>query len=80
MDEVNLGLDDEYEYPEMTLIVAKVVKIPPKTGKNSSEKITGEVAYIDGISSDLYNSVNLRIDKMTAGKYLVFYTANFKKD
>ena len=40
---------------------------------------TGECAFIDGVTSDLYNAVHLKIDKMTAGKYLVFYTAKFSK-
>ena len=57
-----------------------MLKIPPKTGKNSSAAISGECAYIDGVTSDLYNSVHLKIDKMTAGKYIVFYHAKFKKD
>ena len=68
---------DEYEYPEMTLILCKLIKIPPKTGKNSSDKILSECAYIDGKTSDLYNSLHLRVNKMSAGKYLVLYTANF---
>ena len=80
MEDIGGELEEEYEYPEMTFIVAKVVKIPPKTGKNSGSTVTGECAYIDGISSDLYNCVNLKIDKMTSGKYLCFYTAKFGKD
>lgn len=80
MEDVKLVPSIEYEYPEMTFIVAKVIKVPPKTGKNTSEHITGECAYIDGVTSDLYNCVNLRIDRMTAGKYLCFYTANFPRE
>jgi hypothetical protein len=64
----------------MQFIVTKVVKIPPKTGQNSSDRITGECAYIDGVTSDLYNCVSLRINKMTAGKYICFYKANFRKN
>ena len=71
---------EDYEYAEMHLILTKVVKIPPKTGENKSTGITGECAYIDGVVSDVYNSVHLRIDKMTAGSYIVFYTAKFKKE
>ena len=64
----------------MQLIVTKVIKIPPKTGENQGNKIvSGECAFIDGITDDTYNSVKLKIDKMTAGKYLVFYTAKFQK-
>ena len=64
----------------MQLIVTKVIKVPPKTGENKGDEIvTGECAFIDGITDDIYNSVNLKIDKMTAGKYIVFYTADFKK-
>ena len=80
MEDVRLDPNVDYEYPEMTFIVAKVVKIPPKTDKNTSERITGECAYIDGVTSDLYNSVNLRVDRMTAGKYLCFYTARYPQD
>ena len=72
--------EEDYEYAEMQLICTKVVKIPPKTGENGSDEITGECAFIDGVTSDLYNSANLKIDKMTAGKYLIFYTAKFKKE
>mmetsp|Transcript_24542 Transcript_24542/g.38062 ORF Transcript_24542/g.38062 Transcript_24542/m.38062 type:complete len:137 (-) Transcript_24542:11-421(-) len=73
-------LDDDYEYPEQTLIVTKVIKVPPQTGKNESELVTGECAYIDGTISDLYNTVNVKINKLTAGKYIVFYSAKFKKE
>jgi len=80
MDDVDLKEGDEYQYAESCIIVTKVLKIPPKTGKNSSAAISGECAYIDGVTSDLYNSVHLKIDKMTAGKYIVFYSAKFRKD
>ena len=73
-------MDEEYEYAEMTLIVTKVIKIPPETGKNSTELVTGECAYIDGVVSDLYNTCHVKINKMTAGKYIAFYKANFKKE
>lgn len=73
--------DDNYEYAKMQLIVTKVIKVPPKTGENQDNKIvTGECAFIDGITDDTYNSVKLKIDKMTAGKYIVFYTADFRKE
>ena len=68
---------DEYEYPEMELIVCKLIKIPPKTGKNRSDNVMTECAYIDGKKGDLYNSMHLRINKMSAGKYLVLYKCNF---
>jgi hypothetical protein len=74
------GGSEDYEYAQMQLIVTKVIKVPPKTGENKSEGITGECAYIDGIVDDLYNSIHLRIDKMTAGRYIVFYTAKFRKE
>jgi hypothetical protein len=64
----------------MQFILTKVIKIPPKTGQNSSDRITGECAYIDGVTSDLYNTVSLKVNKMTAGKYICFYKANFKKN
>ena len=78
MDET-FGGSDDYKYAEMQLIVTKVVKVPPKTGENNSDEVTGECAFIDGVTDDLYNCTSLKIDKMTAGKYLVFYTANFSK-
>jgi len=62
----------------MQLIVTKVVKIPPKTGENQTELVTGECGYIDGLIADTYNCCHLKIDKMTAGRYIVFYTAKFK--
>ena len=73
-------IQDEYEYAEMTFILTKVIKVPPKTGSNNSDMITGECAYIDGCISDLYNSMTLKVDKLTAGRYIAFYTAKFKKD
>lgn len=76
MEELKGG-DEEYEYAEMQLIVTKVIKVPPKTGQNQSDDVTGECAYIDGLCDDLYNTAAVKIDKMTAGKYLIFYTANF---
>ena len=77
MDDLHGG-DENYEYANMQLIVTKVIKVPPKTGRNTSEHtVTGECAYVDGICDDLYNTASLKIDKMTAGKYLIFYTANF---
>jgi len=78
MNDFDVGLDD-YEFAEMQLIITKVVKIPPKTGNNNTEEVTGECAFVDGLVSDLYNSANLRIDKMTSGRYICFYTANFRK-
>ena len=74
------GGSEDYEYAEMQLILTKVIKIPPKTGENHSTGITGECAYIDGQISDLYNSLHMKIDKMTAGTYIVFYTGNFRKE
>lgn len=71
--------EEDYEYAEMQLIVTKVIKIPPKEGKNNVPEITGECAYIDGLISDLYNCCHLKIDKLTAGRYVVFFTAKFKK-
>ena len=73
-DDVNL---DEYEYPELELIVCKLIKIPPKTGKNSSDNVMTECAYIDGKKGELYNSMHVRINKMSAGKYLVLYKCDF---
>ena len=71
--------DDYYKYPEMQLIVTKVLTRPPSKDDDKS-RVTGECAYVDGVTSDLYNNVHIRINKMTAGKYLIFYTAKFRKE
>lgn len=71
---------EEYENAEMQLVVCKVVKIPPNTGRNNTDRPVGECAYVDGCQSDLYNSVHLNIKKMTAGQYVFFYTAKFRKE
>ena len=69
-----------YEYPEMQMILTKVIKMPPMTGANTSDDITGECAYIDGVTSDLYNCMHLKINQLNAGKYIMFYTCAFKPD
>ena len=79
MDDGGL-LTDDYQYAEMQLILTKIVKVPPKTGENKSTGITGECAYIDGRIDDLYNCIHMKVDKMTAGTYIVFYTAKFRKE
>ena len=79
-DQDDEGVDASYDYPEMQMILTKVIKMPPKTGENHSSDITGECAYIDGISSDLYNCMHLKINQMNAGKYIMFYTCAFKPD
>jgi hypothetical protein len=79
--EVNeLNMVDDYEYAEMTLIVTKVIKMPPKTGKNRSSRTLGECAYVDGVIADLYNTCHVKLKKMTAGRYIFFYSANFRRD
>ena len=75
----NDGDVNEYDYPEMEIILCKLIRYPPKTGKNTSDKVKSECAYIEGKSSDLYNSLHLRINKMSAGKYLVLYNAKFSE-
>ena len=79
MDDYITHHEEEYEYAEAQLIVTKAIRTPVKSGEKET-KLTGECAFIDGVTSDLYNSVSLKIDKMTAGKYIVFYTAKFRKD
>ena len=69
-----------YEYAEMQLIITKVIKMPPNTGKNLSNQMIGECAFVDGITQDMYNAVHIKINKMTAGQYIFFYTANFSKN
>jgi hypothetical protein len=55
-----------------------VIKVPPKNGQ--IENVQGECAYIDGNIGDLYNNINVKIKDMSAGTYVVFYSANFKAD
>ena len=59
--------------------MTKVLTRPPQKDEDQS-RVTGECAFVDGITSDLYNTVTLQIKKMTAGKYLIFYTAKFEKE
>ena len=72
------GGHEFYEYAQMQLIICKVIKVPPKDGK--LENVQGECAYINGNLGDLYNSINVKIESMTAGTYIAFYCANFKSD
>jgi hypothetical protein len=58
---------DDYEYAEAQLIVTKVIKIPPQSGGNHTDHPIGECTYIDGATSSMYNSVFVKINKMTAG-------------
>ena len=54
----DLGVGDEnYEYAEMQLICTKIIKVPPKTGKNTSNEIVVECAYIDGMIDNTYNNI-----------------------
>ena len=76
MDENPGGIED-YEYAMMHLIVTKVIKVPPNEGGNTTNSVVEEAGYIDGVTDDLYNSVSVKLDEMSPGKYLVFYTANF---
>jgi hypothetical protein len=71
---------DNYEYAEMQLIATKVIKIPADSELNRTGKPIGECAFIDGVQSDIYNTVHLKIKKMTAGRYVFFYTAKFRRD
>ena len=70
------GGEDDFEYAEITLIVAKVIKVPPKRGRIG--QIESECAYIDGVTSDLYNTATVKINTLTMGNYIVFYSGNFK--
>ena len=64
-------LDENYDYAELSLILSKVVKVPVKHSKSGATK--NECAYVDGITGDLYNSVTLKVETLTAGNYIVFY-------
>jgi len=74
MGEGHAGIDN-FEYAELSLIVSKVIKVPPKRGRVGN--IDSEVAYVDGITSDLYNTATVKIDTLTAGNYIVFYKGEF---
>ena len=71
---------NNYEYAEMILIVTKVIPLDPGSAKNKSVFPRGECAYVDGVVQDLYNTCHVKIEKMTAGRYIFFYTAKFRKD
>ena len=73
------GGTEDYEYAEMQMILTKVVKVPPK-GVKKDTGVTGECAFVEGGTGDLYNDLIVKIDKMTAGNYILFFTANFKPD
>ena len=72
------GGHEDYEYAQMQLIITKIIKVPPKHGQISN--VQGECAYIDGNIGDLYNNINVKINTMSAGSYVAFYTATFKPD
>ena len=44
------GGNEFYEYAEMQLIVTKVIRMPPHTGKNLSSEMIGECAFVDGVT------------------------------
>ena len=71
---------EDYEYADMQLIVTKVLKQPARTGKNKSNFNKGECAFIDGTHCNLYNTIHTKINKMTAGSYIFFYTGNFREE
>lgn len=79
MDDFAVTASDDYQYGEMQFILTKILRVPVKADEQET-KTTGECAFIDGVTSDLYPSVHLKVDKMTAGKYLCFYTCKFKKN
>ena len=67
---------ENYNYAELTLILTKVIKVPVKNSKTGATK--NECAYVDGITGDLYNSINMKIETLTSGNYIVFYYGDFK--
>lgn len=67
---------ENYDYAELTLILTKVIKVPVKHSKSGATK--SECAYVDGVTGDLYNSITLKVDTLTAGNYIIFYTGEFK--
>ena len=64
----------------MQIIVTKVLKIPTDTKYNHTDHPIAECAFVDGARTDVYNTCHVKIKKMTAGYYVFFYTAKFKKD
>lgn len=80
MEDYSVHAEDDYKYAEMQFIVTKKLQKPALADdEDQTPTTTGECAFIDGVTSDLYNSCTIKIDKMTAGKYLCFYTAKFGK-
>ena len=68
--------NENYDYAELTLILTKVIKVPVKHSKVGAVKT--ECAYVDGVTGDLYNNINLKVETLTAGNYIVFYKGEFK--
>ena len=68
--------NENYDYAELTLILTKVIKVPVKHSKVGAVKT--ECAYVDGVTGDLYNNINLKVETLTAGNYIVFYRGEFK--
>lgn len=61
-------LEQQGKYPELTLIVAKKVTIPPK----GEGEVTTEFGYIQGaIAND--SMVSVKVDKIRAGDYYIIY-------
>ena len=72
--------NDDFQYAEMQLIVTKVINIPIEDKNNTTGKPIAECAFVDGAHTDIYNTCHVKIKKMTAGYYVFFYTAKFRRD
>lgn len=75
----NVELDQKgnkptWEDPEITMMVVKKAKCPPRGGSSTCET---EYAFLEGIAAKS-PSVGVRIDSMRGGEYLVIYKADWK--
>lgn len=68
------GNKPKWEDPEITMIVVKKAKCPPRGGSSTCET---EYAFLEGVAAKR-PSVGVRIDSMRGGEYLVIYKADWK--
>ena len=67
------------EYPELTLIVAKKSRVPPKHTNKSTAKVKAQLVYLNG-DIDRASNVGVRVDNIRPGDYYVVYKHNYPSD
>jgi hypothetical protein len=67
------------EYPELTLILCKKSKVPPKHTNRGTKKVKAELVYLNGgIEKD--SNVGVRVDYIRPGDYYVVYKHSYPID